>query len=76
MNTNRLYRAKRDKKISGLCGGLAQFLGVDSTLVRLITVIAAFCSFGTIVAIYLICSLVIPEEPQPHFDMFDENYHY
>nr|WP_269724327.1 PspC domain-containing protein [Paenibacillus sp. oral taxon 786] len=45
------------------CGGLAQWLGVDSTVVRLIAVVAVFFSFGTVVALYLIASLIVPKEP-------------
>jgi len=42
---------------------LAQWLGVDSTVVRLVAVIAVFFSVGSVVALYLIASLVVPKEP-------------
>ncbi|WP_223068021.1 PspC domain-containing protein [Paenibacillus caui] len=71
---NKLFRSRRDKKISGLCGGLAQWLGFDATILRLIAVIAAFCSFGMIVALYLIASLVVPEEPTGYYDFEDSYY--
>lgn len=70
----KLYRSRRDKKISGLCGGVAHWLGVDATLVRLVTAVAAVFSFGTIVAIYLIGSLLLPEEPAASFD-YDDSYY-
>ncbi|WP_018749934.1 PspC domain-containing protein [Paenibacillus sanguinis] len=59
----KLYRSATDKQISGLCGGLAQYFGMDSTVVRLIAVVAVFFSFGTVVALYLIGSLIVPKEP-------------
>ena len=46
----KLYRSATDKQIFGLCGGIAQWLGVDATVVRL-------------VALYLIASLIVPKEP-------------
>lgn len=60
---NKLYRSQRDKKIFGLCGGLAQHFHVDPTLLRLILVVTAFFSGGTTVLLYIIASMVIPKEP-------------
>lgn len=59
----KLFRSRTDKKLSGICGGVANWFGIDSTILRVITVIAAFFSFGTVALIYIILSLVIPEEP-------------
>lgn len=59
----KLYRSATDKQISGLCGGLGQWLGIDSTAVRLVAIIAVFFSVGTVVALYLIASLIVPKEP-------------
>lgn len=58
----RLYRTKTDRKICGVCGGLAKYLGRDPTLVRLITAIAVLCT-GCGVLLYFIAALVIPNEP-------------
>jgi phage shock protein C len=59
----KLYRSRRDKKVTGLCGGLAEMLNVDATLLRLLVVITTFFSGGTVIFIYIIASLVIPKEP-------------
>ena len=59
----RLYRSRTDKKICGVCAGLANYLGLDPTVVRLITVLLAFFAGGGVMA-YLLCALIIPEEPQ------------
>ncbi|MNI28455.1 DNA-binding transcriptional activator PspC [compost metagenome] len=58
-----LYRSTTNKQIFGLCGGIAAWLGIDSTVVRLIAVVGALVSFGTVVALYLIASLIVPKEP-------------
>jgi len=68
----KLYRSQSDKKISGLCGGLAAWMGVDTTIVRLIALVAALFSFGTVVLVYLIASVIVPKEP---FGSFTDNYH-
>ena len=58
----KLYRSRTDKKICGVCGGLAKYLGVDTTIVRLILVLCVlFAGVGLLA--YLIAALVIPEEP-------------
>ena len=59
----KLYRSRTDKKIAGVCGGLARYLNVDPTVVRLIWAIVAVCGGAGLLA-YLICALVIPEEPE------------
>lgn len=59
----KLYRSATDKQISGLCGGLAQYFGIDATAIRLIAVVAVFFSFGTVTVLYLLGSLIVPKEP-------------
>ncbi len=56
----KLRKSKTDKKLCGVCGGIAQYLGLDSTIVRLIAVLlAVFCGSGLLV--YIIAALVMPE---------------
>jgi len=58
----RLTRSISDKKIAGVCGGLAEYLDMDSTLVRLIWVMMAlFVGWGVLG--YLIAWIVLPEQP-------------
>ncbi len=52
---------KKDKKIFGVCGGIAAYLDVDPTVIRIIF-IAAVLLYGTGVLLYLIMALVMPEE--------------
>lgn len=59
----KLYRSQRDKKLFGICGGLAELLNVDATLLRLIIVVTTFFSGGILIPIYILAALVIPKEP-------------
>ena len=57
----RLHKSARDRKIAGVCGGLAEYLGVDPTIIRIAWVVLAG-GWGTGVLLYFICALVLPEE--------------
>ena len=58
----KLYRSKTDKKVAGVCGGLAKYLNMDANIIRLILVLVClFAGFGLLA--YLIAALIIPEEP-------------
>ncbi|KUP25182.1 PspC domain-containing protein [Paenibacillus sp. DMB5] len=68
----KLYRSTTDKMFTGLCGGLARHFNLDTTLVRLLVAAAAFFSFGTVLFIYIIASILIPKETYTSFtDSFD-----
>lgn len=58
----KLYRSVTDRKIAGVCGGFAEYFGMDSTLVRVILVCIVLF-FGSGLLFYLIAALVIPEAP-------------
>jgi len=62
----RIYKSNTDRKLSGVCGGLAQFLGVDPTIVRVAWVlISLFTGVGIPLGViaYVICAVVIPNAP-------------
>ncbi|MFK7697516.1 PspC domain-containing protein [Paenibacillus sp. HJGM_3] len=61
--TKKLYRSQTDRKLFGLCGGLSDLLGVDSTLLRLIVIATTFFTGGALILIYFIAAMVIPKEP-------------
>jgi phage shock protein C len=58
----KLYRSRSDRRIAGVCGGLASYFSIDPTLVRLLFVLGLLFVGGTLLA-YLILMIVIPEEP-------------
>lgn len=47
--------------ISGVCGGIAEYLGWDPTIIRIIFVILTFLGWGSPVLLYFILALVMPE---------------
>lgn len=55
----RLTRSKKDKKIFGVCGGIAEYFEIDSTLIRIIWIISSLI-FGFGFIAYLLCALVMP----------------
>ena len=58
----KLHRSKSDRVIAGVCGGVAEYLNIDVTVVRVLwTVCSIFAAAGIIA--YIVCALVIPEKP-------------
>lgn len=56
----KLRKSATDRKISGVCGGVAEYLGVDSTLIRLAW--AAFALFAcTGIIAYILAAVIIPD---------------
>jgi phage shock protein PspC (stress-responsive transcriptional regulator) len=58
---NKLYRSRTDSMLGGVCGGLGQYLGIDSTIVRLFFVLLAM-SNGLGVLIYLLLWMIVPRQ--------------
>lgn len=57
----RLYRNPDDKMLGGVVSGLAAYLGWDVTLLRLLLLVILICGYGTLIPVYIVCWLVIPE---------------
>jgi phage shock protein C len=58
-----LSRPRDDRKIGGVCSGIARYLGVDVTLIRILAVVLAVWPPLTGAVIYLVCWLVMPQDP-------------
>ena len=56
----KLYKSNTDRKICGVCGGIAEYFNIDANLVRLVAIIAAVMC-GTGVLAYIAAALIIPE---------------
>ena len=63
----KLYRSRTDKKVCGVCGGLAKYLGMDVSIMRVIALLLILFAGGGLLA-YLICALVIPQEPDNYIE--------
>lgn len=57
----KLKKSRRDKMLAGVCGGFAEYLGWDSTLVRVLFALILVSSFGTAVLLYFILAIVMPD---------------
>lgn len=55
----RLYKSRVNKKICGVCGGLAEYFEIDSTLVRLALVVFT-CLGGAGILAYIIAAIIMP----------------
>ena len=58
----KLVKSNSDKWLTGVCGGLGNYLGIDQTVVRAIFGVSVFLSFGTTLIIYFILSFIIPSD--------------
>ena len=60
----KLYRSKKDRKISGVCGGIGEFVNMDPTVIRVLWVILSILSTGFPgLIIYIVMTIIVPEEP-------------
>ena len=59
----KLYLSETDKKLFGVCGGLAEYFDIDSTIIRVGYIFLVF-AFGTGILAYLVCALCIPKKSE------------
>ncbi|NLU36215.1 MAG: PspC domain-containing protein [Clostridiales bacterium] len=59
----KLYLSDTDKKICGVCGGIAEYFDIDSTLVRLAWVVLSLMSVGGGIIVYIAAALIVPKKP-------------
>ncbi len=72
----KLYRSRKDSKIAGVCGGIAEYFDVDPTIVRLLAVLTIFFGGGGIIA-YIIAWIIVPLEPlEEEVNTSEENSNY
>jgi phage shock protein C len=57
----RLVRSTNDRWIAGVCGGVGEYAGVDPNLIRLLAVVGAVFSAGTLFIAYIVAWIVMPE---------------
>ena len=58
--TGRLHKSTKDKKVAGVCGGIAEYLNADPTIIRLVFALMVL-GWGTGVLAYIACALILPE---------------
>jgi phage shock protein C len=57
----RLVRSRDDRWLAGVCGGIATYLGVDASLVRLVVVLGTIFGFGSLLVAYVVAWIFMPE---------------
>ena len=60
MNEKKLYKSSTDKKLAGVCGGIAEYFNIDSTLVRLGWVLFSLLGGSGLLA-YIIAAIIMPD---------------
>ena len=58
--TGRLHKSTKDRKIAGVCGGIAEYLNTDPTIIRLVFALLVL-GWGSGVLAYIACALILPE---------------
>ena len=59
----KLYKSRKNKVIDGVCGGIAEYMGVDPVLVRLIAALSLIFTGGAIVIAYILGMIIMPVQP-------------
>lgn len=63
--SKKLYLSNTNKKIAGVCGGLAEYFGIDATIIRIVWFVMAF-GYGTGLLLYLAFWLIVPREDKKY----------
>ena len=61
MNGKKLYRSDENKMLAGVCGGIAEYFGVDPTLIRLAWVVVSLLGGSGLLA-YILAAIIIPRD--------------
>ena len=59
--SGRLVRSRDDRWVSGVCGGIATYTGINSNVVRLIVVLGTVLGFGSLLVAYVVAWILMPK---------------
>ena len=57
----KLRKSRVNKMVAGVCEGIGEYLRWDPTVIRIIFLVLVFSSFGTMVLVYFILALIMPD---------------
>ena len=60
----RFYKDKRNGKVMGVCAGIADYTGVDVTVIRILMFLALWLSGGSIVPVYIVAGMIAEDRPR------------
>ncbi|CDZ23997.1 putative membrane protein [[Clostridium] cellulosi] len=58
----RLYRSTKNVMLCGVCGGIAEYIGTDPSLIRILWIILSIASIGTGILAYIACAIILPKD--------------
>lgn len=59
----KLYKDKQNAMLFGVCAGISNYIGLDVSLVRILTIVSIFFSFSLVFWIYLLLAILLPQKP-------------
>lgn len=68
MNKDKKLYKSTNKMVDGVCAGIAEYIGVDPTIVRVIYAVLTLCTAFAGVILYAVLAIIIPREPFPDYD--------
>lgn len=60
----KLFKSRTNRRIAGVCGGIADYLGLDATMVRILFVIFTFIGSGSPIVVYMALTMILPKAPR------------
>ncbi|MFP4660607.1 MAG: PspC domain-containing protein [Halanaerobiales bacterium] len=73
MADKKIYRSRKDRMLGGVCGGLAEYFNIDSTIVRLAAVLLLFAE-GIGLVLYIVAWIVVPEKSRFRDNNHEDTY--
>lgn len=73
MNKNKKLYKSTNKMVDGVCAGIAEYFGIDPTIVRVVYAVLTLCTAFAGVIIYAVLAIIIPREPFPDYDYRDSD---
>ncbi len=58
----KLMKSSKDRMLFGVCGGLANYLSIDSSIIRILTILGIVFSLSVVFWLYLLLAIVLPTE--------------
>ena len=58
----RLYKSTKNLMVNGVCGGIAEYIGTDPSLIRILWVVLTCVSGGLGILAYIACAIILPKD--------------